>query len=160
MVIRDATAKAKMKKEIEAMTDGSIGEFDELTPAWREFEAHTPVKLRTIENERHFRAMVKFMNKLVDKIGDQENHPLMGLLHIVTAFVHEYEERNVAVPEASPAEVLRFLMEQHGFRQADLAEEFSSQSNVSEVLNGKREINARQARALAKRFGVSPAVFI
>jgi hypothetical protein len=40
------------------------------------------------------------------------------------------------------------------------AQDFGSQSNVSEVLNGKREINARQARSLAKRFGVSPAVFI
>jgi antitoxin component HigA of HigAB toxin-antitoxin module len=42
----------------------------------------------------------------------------------------------------------------------DLAEDFGSQSNVSEVLSGKREINARQARSLAARFGVSSAVFI
>lgn len=160
MVRRNAKAAPKEKEEIKAMTDGSIGEFDEWTPAWREFEAHAPVKLRAIENERHFRAMVKFMDKLLDRIGDQEHHPLMGLLDIVTAFVHDYEERNVEIPEASPSEVLRFLMDQHSLRQADLAGEFGSQSNVSEVLNGKREINARQARALAKRFGVSPAVFI
>jgi len=38
------------------------------------------------------------MNKLVDRIGDQENHPLMGLLDIVTAFVHDYEEWNVEIP--------------------------------------------------------------
>ena len=160
MVILDASTKAKRKKEIEAMTDGAVGEFDELTPAWQEFEAHSPVKLRAIENERHFRAMVKFMNKLVDKIGDQESHPLMGLLDIVTSFVHDYEERNVEIPDASPSEVLRFLMEQHDLRQTDLAQDFGSQSNVSEVLSGKREINARQARSLAKRFGVSPAIFI
>jgi HTH-type transcriptional regulator/antitoxin HigA len=160
MVIRNAKIKRKGKEEIKAMTDGSIGEFDEWTPAWHAFEAHAPVKLRAIENERHFRAMAKFMDKLVDRIGDQENHPLMGLLDIVTAFVHDYEERNVEIPDSSPSEVLRFLMEQHGLRQADLADDFGSQSNVSEVLNGKREINARQARALANRFRVSPAVFI
>jgi HTH-type transcriptional regulator/antitoxin HigA len=160
MVIQDANAQAKGKKESKVMTDGSVGEFDELTPAWREFEAHSPVKLRAIANERHFRAMVRFLNKLVDKIGDEEIHPLMGLLDIVTSFVHDYEERNVEIPDASPSVVLRFLMEQQDLRQADLAEDFGSQSNVSEVLNGKREINARQARSLAKRFGVSPAVFI
>jgi antitoxin component HigA of HigAB toxin-antitoxin module len=33
-------------------------------------------------------------------------------------------------------------------------------SNVSEGLSGMREINARLAKALAKRFGVSPEVFI
>jgi HTH-type transcriptional regulator/antitoxin HigA len=31
---------------------------------------------------------------------------------------------------------------------------------VSEILNGKRELNARQIRALAERFHVSPAVFM
>jgi HTH-type transcriptional regulator/antitoxin HigA len=74
--------------------------------------------------------------------------------------VHDYEERNVEIPDAAPAVVLEFLMEQNNLRQSDLAEDFGSQSNVSEVLSGKREINARQARALAKRFGVSPAAFI
>lgn len=61
---------------------------------------------------------------------------------------------------ASPATVLRFLMDQRELRRVDLADLFGSQSNVSEVLSGKREINARQARALGKRFGVSPVVFI
>jgi HTH-type transcriptional regulator/antitoxin HigA len=102
------------------------------------------VKLRAIENERHYRAMVALMNKPLDEIGDREAHPLMGFLDIVT----------------EPRVVLRFLMGQHDLRQSDLAEIFGSQSNVSEVLNGKREINARQARALGGRFGVSPAVFI
>jgi len=135
-------------------------ELDALTPAWREFQTHTSVKLRTVENERHYRAMVNLLNKLVDEIGDRETHPLMGLLDIVTFFVRDYEERNIEIPDAQPPAVLRFLMEQHRLRQADLAEIFGSQSNVSEVLNGKREINARQARALAERFSVSPAVFI
>jgi HTH-type transcriptional regulator/antitoxin HigA len=100
------------------------------------------------------------MYKLVDRIGDQENHPLMGLLDILTAFVHDYEEWNVEIPDASPSVVLRFLMDQHGLRQADLAREFGSQSNVREVLNGKRKISARHARALAERLNVTPALFI
>jgi HTH-type transcriptional regulator/antitoxin HigA len=84
----------------------------------------------------------------------------MGLLDIVTTFVRDYEEREADLPNAKPSAVLRLLMEQHDLRQADLANIFGSQSNVSEVLSGKREINARQARELGKRFGVSPAVFI
>jgi HTH-type transcriptional regulator/antitoxin HigA len=72
----------------------------------------------------------------------------------------DYEARNIDIPEAEPSAVLRLLMEQHDLRQSDLANIFGSQSNVSEVLRGKREINARQARTLGKRFGVSPAVFI
>ena len=142
------------------MAQAAIREFEKLTPAWQELEAHARVKLRTIDNERHYRAMVTFMNKLLDEVGDRETHPLMGLLDIVTVFVRDYEERNVEIPDAEPADVLRFLMEQNDLRQADLAELFGSQSNVSEVLSGKRKINVRQARALGKRFGVSAAVFV
>jgi len=142
------------------MTSAAIRDIEVLMPTWRELESQTHVKLRTIESERHYRAMISFMNDLLDMVGDRETHPLMGLLDVVTAFVHDYEERNVEIPDATPAVVLGFLMEQNNLRQSDLAEDFGSQSNVSEVLSGKREINARQARALAKRFGVSPAVFI
>ena len=38
--------------------------------------------------------------------------------------------------------------------------EIGSQGIVAEVLSGKRELNVRHIRALAKRFHVSPAVFI
>ncbi len=142
------------------MTDAAAHDLDVLTPAWRELEGLASVRLHAIKSGRHYHAMVNFMNKLIDKVGDRETHPLIGLLDIVTAFVHDYEERNVDIPDANPAAVLRFLMEQHDLRQTDLAKDFGSQSNVSEVLSGKREINARQARSLATRFGVSPAIFI
>ena len=142
------------------MTHAYSLDIELLTPAWREVETRSPVKLSTIQTERHYRAMIKFMNKLLDKIGDRELHPLMGLLDVVTTFVHDYEARKDEIPEAEPSVVLRLLMEQRDLRQSDLANIFGSQSNVSEVLRGKREINARQARTLGKRFGVSPAVFI
>ena len=137
-----------------------VRNVDEMTPAWKELEARVPVKLSAIRSERHYKAMTEFMNELLDEIGDRELHPLAGLLDVVTMFVRDYEEREVKIPAASPAAVLRFLMDQHGLRQIDLADVFGSQSNVSEVLSGKREINARQARALGRQLMVSPAVFI
>jgi len=51
---------------------------DDVVPAWRELEARAPVKLCSIHTERHHKAMREFMNKLLDEIGDQESHPLMG----------------------------------------------------------------------------------
>jgi len=50
-------------------------------------------------------------------------------------------------------------MEEHGLTQSDLPE-VGSRGVVSEILSGKRELNIRQIRALAKRFRVSPAVFV
>jgi HTH-type transcriptional regulator/antitoxin HigA len=51
-------------------------------------------------------------------------------------------------------------MEEHDLKQVDLTDDLGTQSVVSEILAGKRDINIRQARALAKRFRVSPVVFI
>jgi HTH-type transcriptional regulator / antitoxin HigA len=142
------------------MAHTAANDLDVLVSTWRKLQTRSRIKLRTIESERCYRAMVDLINELVDEIGDRETHPLTGLLGIATLFVRDYEERNIEIPNAEPPAVLRFLMEQHNLRQAAVAEIFGSQSNVSEVLSGKREINARQARALAVRFGVSSAVFI
>ena len=67
--------------------------------------------------------------------------------------------QHVPIPAAKPAAVLKFLMQEHDLRQSDLPE-IGSQGVVSEVLTGKRELNARQIKRLAKRFNVSPAVFV
>ena len=63
------------------------------------------------------------------------------------------------MPEATGAEVLQHLMEEHDLRQSDLPE-IGSQGVVSEIISGKRELNVRQIKELAQRFQVSPAVFI
>lgn len=47
----------------------------------------------------------------------------------------------------------------HQLSQSDLSE-IGSQCVVSEILNGKREINLRQIKSLSERFGVEPATFI
>ncbi len=63
------------------------------------------------------------------------------------------------MPASSGVDTLHFFMEEYGLTQSDLPE-VGSQGVVSEILSGKRELNVRQIRVLAKRFHVSPAVFI
>ena len=68
------------------------------------------------------------------------------------------DENNVDV---SPHIILKELMEIKGLQQKDLVQFFGGhKSNTSAVLNGKRKINSGQAKALAKYFHVSPALFI
>src|SRR5579859_3023886 len=78
---------------------------------------------------------------------------------LLTLLVEKYEEEHHEIPDASPLEVLRELMEANDLRQKDLAKEFGTESIVSEVLNGKRELNKDHIEKLSKRFDVSPAVF-
>jgi HTH-type transcriptional regulator/antitoxin HigA len=115
--------------------------------------------LLLIRNEPEYDLAVERLNRLLDEAGTDEQHPLYTLLDTLGTLIHAYEEEHHLIPECSGADVLRFLMEEHGLTQSDLPE-IGSQGVVSEILRGKRELNVRQIRALAMRFHVSPAVFI
>ena len=115
--------------------------------------------LLTIRNEREYDAAVGRMNELLDEISTDENHPLYSLLDTLGTLIQAYEEEHHLIPEANGADVLRFLMDEHGLTQYELPE-VGSQGVVSEILNGKRELNIRQIRELAKRFKVSASAFV
>jgi HTH-type transcriptional regulator / antitoxin HigA len=103
--------------------------------------------------------LVEFLDDLIDQVGEDESHPLTSLAETVGTLVEAYEARTLPIKEGDPVEVLRFLMAEHGLKQAELSE-IGSQSVVSEVLSGKRKLNLRQIKLLARRFNVSPEVFI
>jgi HTH-type transcriptional regulator/antitoxin HigA len=103
--------------------------------------------------------LVEFLDDLIDQVGEDESHPLTSLAETVGTLVEAYEARTLSIKEGGPVEVLRFLMAEHGLKQAELSE-IGSQSVVSEVLSGKRKLNLRQIKLLARRFNVSPEVFI
>jgi len=68
-------------------------------------------------------------------------------------------EEHHSIPDASPVEVLRALMEANELRQKDMVPIFGSESIVSEVLHKKRALNKTHIEKLSKQFKVSPAVF-
>ena len=107
--------------------------------------------MSVIRNEAQYDQAVEHLNNLIDEIGTDETHPLYELLDTLGTLGHAYEEQHHPVPDCSGREMVGFLMEEHGLKQADLPE-IGSQGIVSEVLSGKRELNVRQIRALAKRF--------
>ena len=131
-----------------------IKKIGEIQPYWEVVSPHL-----SIRTEEEYDRAIERMNELIDLIGTNEEHPMYEFLDTLGTLIHAYEEENYAIPPASGAAVLGFLMEEHGLRQAELPE-VGSQGVISEILSGKRELNVRQIRALAKRFQVSPAVFI
>lgn len=113
----------------------------------------------TIRDEIDYDRAVATLNDLLDEIGTDTQHPLYDLLDTLGTVIAAYEADHVVMPLADGRGVLAYLMEEHDLRQSDLPE-VGSQGIVSELLSGKRELNVRQIRALAARFGVSPAVFV
>lgn len=131
-----------------------------LASTWNSFQRALPVRLAAIHTQADHERAVEFMNQLLDVVGGDEEHELADMLELLGQLIEDYESQHCALPDAEPAQVLHFLMAQHDLKQADLVAELGTRSVVSEILNGRRQINARQAKTLAQRFGVSAAVFI
>jgi HTH-type transcriptional regulator/antitoxin HigA len=81
------------------------------------------------------------------------------LIALLTVLVEDYESKYYPVPDAGPLDVIRHLMEENNLRQKDLVDVFGTESIVSDVLNGKRDLTKDHIANLSKRFGVSPVVF-
>lgn len=116
--------------------------------------------LRSIETEAQYDFALQWMEKLMSDVPDDSNHPLSGLLDTLADRLHVYEEKHypmAATPD--PIGMVTFLMEQHDLKQKDLMDIFGSQGIISEVLNGKRQLNKRHIELLSQRFHVSPEVF-
>ncbi len=87
--------------------------------------------------------------------GSPEADELTALSDLVCA----YEDRHHPMPTGGPLAMLRRCMETHGLTQSQVPE-IGNQSVVSAVLRGRRQINARMARALGRRFALEPSAFL
>ena len=101
-----------------------------------------------------------YIQKLAELTGRENVTPAEEkLISLLTLLVEEYEDRNCAVPEADPLHIIRHSMEAHKLRQKGLADVFGTESIVSDVLNGKRDLAKEHIRRLSARFHVPPSVF-
>jgi HTH-type transcriptional regulator/antitoxin HigA len=125
--------------------------------SWQTFDAMA--HLHPIHSDADYDHMVALMNALLDVAGDDEEHPLSGLLDLVSDLVSRYEQVRYPIEAADPKDALKFLMGVRRLKQEDLSE-VVPQSNLSAILAGKRKISATLAGKLGKFFNVSPALFI
>jgi len=113
---------------------------------------------KVIHNEAENELYIEILRELDQRSGRLSTAE-KELAELLTVLIEDFEEKHYALPRAKPLGVLRFLMDQHGLIQKDLVDVFGTASIVSDVLNGKRELNKEQIRRLSKRFHVSPELF-
>jgi HTH-type transcriptional regulator / antitoxin HigA len=110
-----------------------------------------------ITSERQHEQYLVVLDRLASKANATTEEEKYA--EVLMTLIEAYEEEYHAIPDASPVEVLRALMDANDLRQKDLAPIFGSESIVSEVLHKKRDLNKTHIEKLSKRFNVSPAVF-
>lgn len=128
----------------------------DLTRAWGVVARHLPVP---IFDDKSYDRAVEAMNVLLDHVGDNENHPLAGLLDMLGGYIADYDEEHHRTEAPAPHETLNFLMQQQGLKQTDLAD-LVDQGTLSKILRGNRAISKNLVKALAARFRVSIETFL
>jgi HTH-type transcriptional regulator/antitoxin HigA len=73
--------------------------------------------------------------------------------------VERWESEHVVVPLVHGVELVKALLGERQLRRKDLVAVFGTESIVSEVLSGKRELQAKHIEGLAEFLHVSPAAF-
>ena len=103
--------------------------------------------------------MLTEVEKLMDK-GGHRSAEEDTVLDLMVRLIKDYEEERHPLSNPSPRDMLVYLMEQRGLKQADLLPIFKSRGYVSDVFNAKRAISKAHAKQLAEFFNVSVNLFI
>ena len=130
-------------------------QLEEAIQHWR----HVAPVVKYPQSEREFNQLTAELDELLVIVGNDETHQLMSLIDVISQLIAVYEENNHPAPKTTGIDALKFLMAEHGLRQSDLSE-IASQGVLSEILHGKRQLNLRQIKLLAKRFHVDISTFI
>ncbi|MDE3178501.1 MAG: transcriptional regulator [Acidobacteriota bacterium] len=110
-----------------------------------------------ISSERQHAEYLSVLDKLASE--DRPTREEEKYAEVLMTLIEAYEEEHHRIPDASPIEVLRALMDANNLRQKDLVPIFGSEGIVSEVLHKKRDLNKTHIAKLSARFHVSPALF-
>jgi HTH-type transcriptional regulator/antitoxin HigA len=118
--------------------------------------------LRPIRGPRDYDAAADMLDGLVTKDENELTAGERDYLDTLTLLVERYDDEHYQMPLArkTPAETLKYLMEQSGMGVADLGRVIGSQPAASMVLHGRRELSKSQIRKLAGHFKVEPGLLL
>ena len=73
---------------------------------------------------------------------------------MLVTLINAYEQKAFKIEPAHPVDVIKFVMEQRGLKQNDLADAMGGKNRVSEVLNGKRSLSKEMIINLNRQFHI------
>ena len=113
---------------------------------------------RTITDEKQLEATQEVIDRLLD--GHELTPNESEYLNLLGVLVWEYEQSQELILDIYGVELLKVLIAERQLRQKDLVPIFKTESIVSDILNGKRQLTLRHIQELAIFFNLSPAVFL
>jgi HTH-type transcriptional regulator / antitoxin HigA len=91
---------------------------------------------------------------LVDGLMTSQDPADLARLQAQARIIAAYEETRWPRHPPGTAEMIRYLMDQHGLTRVDLAPMLGTPSRVSEVLSGKKGLSMTMVQRLRARFRI------
>jgi HTH-type transcriptional regulator / antitoxin HigA len=91
---------------------------------------------------------------LVDRLMASEKPADLARLAAQARLIAAYEEQKWPARSLSAAEVICYLMDQHGLKRADLVPLLGSAERVDDILRGRRQLTLTMVQRLRARFQV------
>jgi HTH-type transcriptional regulator/antitoxin HigA len=97
---------------------------------------------------------------LIDRLMASDDAGDMARLEAQARLISAYEQRKWPRRTPGTAEIIRYLMDQHGLTRADMVPILGTASRVSEVLRGKKGLSLTMVQRLRARFRVPADVLL
>ena len=117
--------------------------------------------IRPIRNDRELKAAGQIIDRLAIRDEGTLSRDEQDYLEAITLLVEDYEDKHhrIDISRQSPADLVKFLMEQHGMSATDLQRVLGSKAATSYVMNGTRNPSRTQCVLLGRHFHVDPRLF-
>jgi HTH-type transcriptional regulator/antitoxin HigA len=106
--------------------------------------------IRPIRTNQDYQAALRRAKALFG----QSNRRDLDEREVLQALIEKWEKSQHSIEAATPAQAIKFRMQQTGLSQRDLIPYLGSKSRVSEILNGQRQPTVDQIRALHQHLGI------
>ena len=124
---------------------------------------HLPlVVFKKPTNDEEYQYLEGILDRLIDEVRDDENHPLALAMQIIGENLEQYDTEHFPLigEKVTDVDMVRYLMEVNHLHQKDLAPIFGGQANVSKFLNGERGLGKKHLLELKKKFKISADFFL
>jgi HTH-type transcriptional regulator / antitoxin HigA len=126
-------------------------------------DSHTYVEMLTTFPPRPIKSDIECerLQAVIDQLLDAEqlSEEQRDYLNLLGLLMEDYEVKMFPVSDIYGVDLLKILIADRGLKQKDLVPIFKTESIVSAVLNGQRNLTVEHIEKLADFFHLSPAVF-
>lgn len=115
------------------------------------------MNIRPIKTEQDYSTALSRIEELWGAKKDTSEGDELDLL---ITLVESYEMKHYPIAPPDPIEAIKFRMEQMGMTKADMVQYLGSQSRVSEILNGKRNLTLGMIKSLYKGLKIPAEILL